>query len=107
MTLSPTPPQPTTATVSPGAMSAVFSAAPTPVSTPQPIRAATLRSRSAGILMALTAGITLSSENVPAAAIWCSGWPAEVNRVVPSSRHPMATLMLVASQISGWPRWQK
>ena len=37
---SPTPPQPKTATVEPGSMRAVFSTAPTPVVTPQPMSAA-------------------------------------------------------------------
>ena len=37
---SPTPPAPKTATVEPGSIRAVFSTAPTPVVTPQPIRAA-------------------------------------------------------------------
>ena len=37
MTAVPTPPQPRTATVEPGRTSAVLSAAPTPVVTPQPI----------------------------------------------------------------------
>ena len=36
----PTPPQPNTATVEPGSTRAVFRAAPTPVVTPQPMRAA-------------------------------------------------------------------
>ena len=40
ITESPTPPQPKTATVEPGSIRAVFSAAPTPVVTPQPMRAA-------------------------------------------------------------------
>ena len=40
ITLRPTPPQPMTATVSPLRMSAVLRAAPTPVSTPQPMSAA-------------------------------------------------------------------
>ena len=40
MTLSPTPPQPTTATVLPGSTLALKMAAPTPVRTQQPIMAA-------------------------------------------------------------------
>ena len=45
ITLRPTPPQPMTATVSPGRMLAVLSAAPTPVSTPQPMSAAMSKGR--------------------------------------------------------------
>ena len=40
MQLSPTPPHPITATVEPGSTLAVLNTAPTPVVTPQPIRAA-------------------------------------------------------------------
>ena len=40
MMASPTPPQPNTATVCPASILAVRSAAPTPVSTPQPTSAA-------------------------------------------------------------------
>src|SRR5262249_18829673 len=43
---SPTPPQPNTATIDPGATRAVFNAAPTPVVTPQPIKAARSNGRS-------------------------------------------------------------
>ena len=91
ITLRPTPPQPTTATVSPFLMSAVFMAAPVPVSTPQPMRAATRMSTSSGIFTAPMAGTMLTSENVPDAAIWNSGAPCDVNRVVPSSRPPVAS----------------
>ncbi len=45
----PTPPAPKTATVEPASMRAVFSTAPTPVVTPQPIRAA----RSSGMLSSI------------------------------------------------------
>ena len=105
-TLSPTPPQPTTATVSPGRMSAVLRAAPVPVSTPQPSRAATVRSRSSGILTTPSAGTMVTSENVPDAAIWRSGCPLQENRVVPSSRPPLAMAAVAASQSWGWPRPQ-
>ena len=90
ITLRPTPPQPMTATVSPGLMFAVFVAAPTPVSTPQPMRAAMSRGMSSGIFTAPMAGMTAASENVPEHAICRSGSPSFENRVVPSSRPPVA-----------------
>ena len=70
ITLRPTPPQPTTATVSPFLIEAVFNAAPVPVSTPQPMSAATFMSRSSGIFTQPMAGTIETSENVPDAAIW-------------------------------------
>ena len=69
ITLSPTPPHPITATVSPWAIDAVFNAAPTPVSTPHPTSAATFRSTSLSIFTAEMAGMMAYSENVPVAAI--------------------------------------
>ena len=91
ITLRPTPPQPMTATVSPWRMLAVFMAAPAPVSTPQPMRAATRMSMSFGILTTPDSGTIDTSENVPDAAICMSGAPSEVMRVVPSSRPPEAS----------------
>jgi hypothetical protein len=46
----PTPPRPTTATVEPGSTLAVFTTAPTPVSTAQPNRAACSSGTSGSIL---------------------------------------------------------
>ncbi len=92
MTLRPTPPQPMTATVSPGEMSAVFMAAPTPVRTPQPMRAADCSGTSSGILTVLMAGTMASLAKVPQNAIWPSSVPSEVvNRFEPSSRPPRVT----------------
>ena len=92
MTLRPTPPQPTTATVSPLRMSAVFVAAPTPVSTPQPMSAATSSGSSSSIFTAPIAGMTVSSENVPDAAICESGAPSrrEAGRAVEQAAGRMA-----------------
>ena len=88
ITLRPTPPHPMTATESPLLILAVFIAAPVPVSTPQPMRAATFMSMSSGILTAPVSGMMEVSEKVPDAAIWNSGAPCEVIRGVPSSRPP-------------------
>ncbi len=73
-------------------MSAVLSAAPTPVSTPQPISAATLSGTSSGILTTLMSGTIVSSENVPQHAIWCSGPSGDESRVEPSSMPPAAAM---------------
>ena len=107
ITLRPTPPQPTTATVSPGLMSAVFIAAPAPVSTPQPMRAAISSGMSSGIFTAPMAGMTADSENVPVHAICMMGAPSFEKRVVPSSRPPVAMAPAPASQRKPWPCWQK
>ena len=85
ITLRPTPPQPMTATVSPGRMSAVLAAAPKPVSTPQPISAARVSGTSSSIFTVEISGQTSSSENVPRPDIWCSGTPPRVKRGVMSS----------------------
>ena len=59
----PTPPQPTTATVSPGRTFAVLSTAPTPVMTAQPISASSISGRSSSTLIAVCAGTTAISAN--------------------------------------------
>ena len=64
---SPTPPSPMTATDDPGRTSAVFTAAPTPVVTQQPIRAATSGGTPSGIGIAAAAGTFWRSANVPIA----------------------------------------
>ena len=58
---SPTPPQPQTATVEPGRTAAVLTAAPTPVVTPQPMRAADSKGTSFAIGTTLMAGTTAYS----------------------------------------------
>ncbi len=57
------PPQPITATVASGAGRAIFSAAPTPVITPQPIRQARSNGMSLLTLIALCAGTMAYSAN--------------------------------------------
>ncbi len=66
--LIPTPPPPKTATEEPGWIFAVFSAAPAPVMTPQPISAATSKGTSFGILIGASARTTASSAKVPVPA---------------------------------------
>ena len=64
-TESPTPPSPKTTTPSPGRTRAVFSTAPTPVETQQPMSAAAEGSMSSGTGTAATAGTTVAWANVP------------------------------------------
>jgi hypothetical protein len=59
MTLRPTPPQPQTATTSPGCTLAVLIAAPTPVMTPHPTRQARSSGASSRILIAAFALMTV------------------------------------------------
>ena len=70
MMLSPTPPAPKTATVLPGRTWAVFSAAPTPVVTAQPISAATVRGTSFSRGTQHTAGTTVYSAKQARALKW-------------------------------------
>ena len=60
----PTPPQPNTATRSPGRTPAVRHTAPVPVATAQPASAATSNGTSSGIGMQQAAGTTVRSANV-------------------------------------------
>jgi hypothetical protein len=62
--LIPTPPQPNTATRSPGRTPAVRQTAPVPVATAQPTSAATSNGTPAPIGMQHTAGTTARSANV-------------------------------------------
>ena len=68
ITLRPTPPTPNTAAVSPGRTRARLSTAPTPVSTPQPMRQAEVRGTSLGMRTAWTSRTTVVSVNTEAAA---------------------------------------
>ncbi len=61
---SPTPPQPMTATRSPGRTPAVFQTAPTPVVTAQPTRLATSKGTSFGIGTQARSGTTVASAKV-------------------------------------------
>ena len=62
---SPTPPRPMTATVEPAGTSAVFTTAPTPVETPQPMSAATSGGTPSGIGTTAVAGTTSADAIVP------------------------------------------
>jgi hypothetical protein len=61
----PTPPQPITATDDPGVTPAVFSAAPSPVVTPQPSRASSSSTRSVWTATTDASCTTMASANVP------------------------------------------
>ena len=61
--LSPTPPQPMTATVAPGGTPAVLRTAPTPVATAQPTSAASSSGASARTRIAPDSGTTTRSAN--------------------------------------------
>ena len=87
-TESPTPPQPHTATVEPGRTAAVLIAAPTPVVTPQPMRAAAWNGTSFAIGTTLIEGTTAYSAMLPRNDITKTGSPSRLTRVVPSSRLP-------------------
>ncbi len=78
-TLRPMPPAPMTTTLSPRSTRARFRTAPTPVSTPQPIRAAEVNGRSSGILTAWTARTTVRSAKAELEANWNSGSPPREN----------------------------
>src|ERR1700683_3246226 len=81
ITLRPTPPTPKTAAVSPGFTLARFSTAPTPVSTPQPMRQADDKGMSLGMRTGCTSLTTVSSEKTEAAAKFEAGSPLKVNGV--------------------------
>ena len=102
ITLSPTPPQPMTATLSPLRMLAVFTAAPKPVSTPQPMSAPAVIGMFESIFTAPMAGMTASSANVPDAAMTETGWPSRLARDVMSSRPPLIDARLPTSHSSPW-----
>ena len=81
ITLRPTPPTPNTAAVSPGRTLARFSTAPTPVSTPQPMRQADDSGTSLGMRTAWTSLTIVTSEKTDAAAKFEAGSPLKVNGV--------------------------
>ena len=68
ITLRPMPPTPKTTAVSPGRTWARLSTAPTPVSTPQPIRQAEVNGTSVGMRTAWTSETMVDSTNTLAAA---------------------------------------
>ena len=81
ITLSPTPPTPKTAAVSPGRTLARLSTEPTPVSTPQPMRQAEDSGTSLGMRTAWTSLTIVNSVKTEAAAKFDAGSPLKVNGV--------------------------
>ena len=83
-------------------MLAVLTAAPKPVSTPQPMSAAASIGMLWSTFTAPMAGMTVSWENVPDAAIWKIGEPSFEKRDVMSRRPPLIAATEPTSQISPW-----
>src|SRR5262249_48110243 len=81
----PPPPQPMTATLEPGWIWAVLSAAPTPVVTPQPMSASWSSGRSVSTLTACDSAIVIVSENVPR--------PVKAGTGGPSARFARGTII--------------
>ena len=79
MAASPTPPQPMTATVSPGRTWLVWITAPTPVVTPQPISAARSSGMSLRIATQPCSCTSICSANDPKLANWPIGAPPWVS----------------------------
>ena len=104
--LRPTPPHPITATLSPAAMSAEFTAAPNPVSTPQPISAACGKPTSSGMRCAAVAGTTQCSANTPSPSMCATGSAPRRKRVVPSGMLAPLIPLAATSHSAGWPRRQ-
>ncbi len=75
ITLRPTPPTPKTAAVSPGDTRARLRTAPTPVTTPQPMRHAEVSGTSLSILTAWTSFTIVDSQNTEVAAKLEAGSP--------------------------------
>ena len=85
----PTPPQPTTQTLSPTATRAALRTAPTAVTTPQPSSDACQSGSAAGIGTAHAAGTTARSAKQATKLKCCAGRPsASRSRLVPSSSIP-------------------
>ena len=88
-TLSPTPPQPYTATFSPGRICTVFRAAPTPVVTAQPTSAATSKETSSGSGTQDCSGATVCSAKVDSTLNCVTCLPSCRSRVLPSGMVPL------------------
>jgi len=102
MTFNPTPPTPNTAAVSPGRTRARLRTAPTPVSTPHPMRQAEVRGTSAGMRTACTSWTTVTSVKTEAAAKLWVGVPLRVNGVPTwprDRRHQVGWPVLQARQV--------
>ena len=99
----PTPPQPTTTTVSPGCTSAAYTAEPQPVVTPHPTSAALSSGMSSSILMQLSCEATVYSPNVPMQHIRPRSWPLAWWRAVKSVTWRPANRWAPRSQRFWWP----
>ncbi len=97
MTLSPTPPQPTTRTLDPGRTSATLSTAPTPVTTAQASRHITSIGASLPILTHMRSPTTAYSAKEPMPIIVLAGVPSTLRRVVPSPIVPMMAAIRAGS----------
>ena len=104
-TFRPTPPQPYTAALSPGRMLTVLRAAPTPVVTPQPTRAATSKEMSSSIGTTLSTGAMVCSVNVDSTLNCRAGLPSIRNRVEPSGMVPSRQRQKVSHKPVS-PCWQ-
>ena len=108
MQFRPTPPQPTTATVLPGSTLAVFSTAPIPVVTPQPIRASCSKGMSSSTLTTACSWTSICSAKEPNWAIWVIRVPpclrrggSESERSTSGRRHRLGRPLRHRSQ---WPQ---
>jgi hypothetical protein len=99
MAASPTPPQPNTATVSPGRTPAVLTIAPNPVITPQPIRQAASGGTAGSTLTAWPAATRQTSAKAP--------MPMAADSGVPSSRVIFWLALRLSKQYQGRPRRQE
>ncbi len=88
MAPEPTPPHPTTTTVSPGTTLARSTEEPKPVDSPQLMRAAAFIDTWEGILTSEASLAVTRSENVPSWVIRLSGWPSRWWRHTPSMLGP-------------------
>ena len=95
ITLSPTPPTPNTAAVSPACTLARLSTEPTPVRTPHPMRQAEVMGTSLEILTAWTSFTMVDSANTEVPAKFEAGSPLKVKG--------WDTLPRVLTHQVGWP----
>ena len=106
MAASPTPPQPITATVSPGRTFEVWITAPIPVITPQPIRAARSSGMSLRIATQAFSWISICSAKEDRFRYCAIGWPFWVRRVgPPSSRRVSAPSQRLRCPVTHWRQW--
>ena len=103
---SPTPPSPWISTVAPASTCAVFSTAPTPVCTAQPITQATSSGTSGSTLIAPFAGVITYSASAPRPTPRSSVSPPRESPVLPSGNAIVAIPMPFTHRLC-WPRWQK